>query len=610
MVSISRANRVHRPERVLAYIPDESFKITNSLYNSFCPQELLPYLYSFGTYDGIGTYRLSPKLSKEKGYSSVVGLEFRPNDPKVKIPENLDKITIPENDYLLVRCVYDDDFDYSLISEAVNLTLSKHPTISDNYKFLEKPVAVPVYVLKDQILVLHPIEIINQKTVINENSYSEVSKEDLFDYAQKDFITHYYNWTYMNQKLSSFGKNGVTDYCFVHFNVKDFNMINELFNHQTGNNHLCAITERIEECKDWIYFGARCDNDNFALMIKDMPDDEIIKKLTDFFEPISYLKNNPSYRIYYKCGVVTMMNCLNSGRRVSDYAKIAQSLCKKNNQTEIMFYTKEMHDKVMYSKQIKAYLDTALENEEFFIYLQPKINVETNTLEGAEALVRWNFKTKEILSPAKFIPYFETDDSISKIDSFVLKTVCKKLQEWKKQNLALYPISVNLSRKQIEKVNIVDHLREIVDSYEVDHSLIDFELTESATIDNTETIQDILEKLKALGFKISMDDFGTGYSSFSLLKDIPFDTLKIDKSFIDNIASTSTEQAQVCKDNIIIKHIISMSNELGYKCIAEGAETENQVERLKQMGCKVIQGFYFSKPIPLEEFENKYLVRK
>ena len=312
MVSISRANRVHRPERVLAYISDESFKITNSLYNGFCPEELLPYLYSFGTYDGIGTYRLSPELAKEKGFNSVVGLEFRPNDPKVKIPENLDKITIPENDYLLVRCVYDDDFDYSLISEAVNLTLSKHPTISDNYKFLENPVAVPVYVLKDQILVLHPIEIINQKTVINENSYSEVSKEDLFDYAQKDFITHYYNWTYMNQKLSSFGKNGVTDYCFVHFNVKDFNMINELFNHQTGNNHLCAITERIEECKDWIYFGARCDNDNFALMIKDMPDDEIVKKLTDFFEPISYLKNNPSYRIYYKCGVVTMMNCLNS----------------------------------------------------------------------------------------------------------------------------------------------------------------------------------------------------------------------------------------------------------------------------------------------------------
>ena len=387
-------------------------------------------------------------------------------------------------------------------------------------------------------------------------------------------------------------------------------MINEVFNHQTGNNHLCAITERIEECKDWIYFGARCDNDNFALMIKDMPDDEIVKKLTDFFEPISYLKNNPSYRIYYKCGVVTMMNCLNSGRRVSDYAKIAQSLCKKNNQTEIMFYTNEMHDKIMYSKQIKAYLDTALENEEFFIYLQPKINVETNSLDGAEALVRWNFKTKEILSPAKFIPFFETDDSISKIDSFVLKTVCKKLQEWKNQNLELYPISVNLSRKQIEKVNIVDHLRDIVDSYNVDHSLIDFELTESATIDNTETIQDILEKLKSLGFKISMDDFGTGYSSFSLLKDIPFDTLKIDKSFIDNITSTSTEQAQVCKDNIIIKHIISMSNELGYKCIAEGAETESQVERLKQMGCKVIQGFYFSKPIPLEEFENKYLTRK
>ena len=174
MVSISRANRVHRPERVLAYIPDESFKITNSLYNGFCPEELLPYLYSFGTYEGIGTYLLTPELAKEKGFSSVFGLEFRPNDPKVKIPEDLDKITIPENDYLLVRCVYDDDFNYSLITETVNLVLSKHPTISDNYKFLEKPVAVPVYVLKDQILVLYPIEIINQTKIINENSYSEV----------------------------------------------------------------------------------------------------------------------------------------------------------------------------------------------------------------------------------------------------------------------------------------------------------------------------------------------------------------------------------------------------------------------------------------------------
>ena len=609
MVSISRANRVHRPERVLAYIPDESFKITNSLYNSFCPQELLPYLYSFGTYDGIGTYRLSPELAKEKGCSSVVGLEFRPNDPKVKIPENLDKITIPENDYLLVRCIYDGDFDYSLIVEAVDLTLKTHPTITDKYEFIEEPVAVSVYLFKDQILVLYPINIVEQNKVINEKSYSEVSKKELFDFAQKDFITNYYNWTFMNQKLSSFGKEGVTDYCFVHFNVKDFNMINELFNHQAGNNHLCAITERIEECKEWIYFGARCDNDNFALMIKDMPDDEIVEKLTDFFAPISYLKENPSYKIYYRCGVVTMMNCLNSGRRVSDYAKIAQSLGKKNNQTEIVFYTKEMHDKVMYSKQIKAYLDTALRNEEFFIYLQPKINVETNTLEGAEALVRWNFKTKEILSPAKFIPYFETDDSISKIDTFVLKTVCKKLNEWKKQGLMLCPISVNLSRKQIEKINIVEHIREIVDSYEVNHSLIDFELTESAAIDNTESIQGILGNLKSLGFKISVDDFGTGYSSFSLLKDIPCDTLKIDKSFVDNVVSSDVDGV-VFKDNVIIKHIISLTQELGYKCIAEGAETKEQVERLKEMGCKVVQGYYFSKPIPMEEFEKKYLVRK
>ena len=609
MINISRANRVHRPERVLSYIPDESYEITNSLFKGTCPTEFLPYLYSFGTYDGIGTYRLSEEIAKQKGVKSVVGIEFRPDDPNVKIPENLDCITIPENDYLLVRCIYDGDFNHSLILDAVELTLSKHPTISDEYEFIENPVAITVYLEKDQILVLYPVKIQQDQNIISEQSLSSISKEDLLDFAQKDFITNYYNWTYMNQRLSSFGKEGVTDYCFVHFNVKDFNMINELFNHQAGNDHLCAITERIEECKDWIYFGSRCDNDNFALMIKDMPNDEIVKKMTEFFEPISYLKSHPTYKVYYKCGIVTMMSSLNAGRRVSDYAKIAQSLCKKPNQTEIMFYTKEMHDRVMYSKQIKAYLDTALKNNEFFIYLQPKINVETNSLEGAEALVRWNFKTKEILSPAMFIPYFETDDSISKIDTFVLTAVCKKLQEWKKQKLQLYPISVNLSRKQIEKINIVEHIKEIVDSYNIDHSLIDFELTESATIDNQESIQPILEELKSSGFKISMDDFGIGYSSFSLLKNIPFDTLKIDKSFVDNITSTSQEQSQVFKDNIIIKHIISMSNELGYKCIAEGAETESQVEKLKQLGCKVIQGYFFSKPLPIEEFETRYLIK-
>ena len=152
-------------------------------------------------------------------------------------------------------------------------------------------------------------------------------------------------------------------------------------------------------------------------------------------------------------------------------------------------------------------------------------------------------------------------------------------------------------------------MREIVDSYEVDHSLIDFELTESAAIDNTKSIQEILENLKSLGFKISVDDFGTGYSSFSLLKDIPCDTLKIDKSFVDNVVSSDVDGV-VFKDNVIIKHIISLSQELGYKCIAEGAETKEQVERLKEMGCKVVQGYYFSKPIPMDEFEKKYLVRK
>ncbi|MBR6341144.1 MAG: EAL domain-containing protein, partial [Treponema sp.] len=189
------------------------------------------------------------------------------------------------------------------------------------------------------------------------------------------------------------------------------------------------------------------------------------------------------------------------------------------------------------------------------------------------------------------------------IDDIVLQKVCAALARWKKEGKPLYPVSVNLSRNRLYDRDLISHLTQIVDSYDVEHKLIDFELTESAGYDNTDHMIRILEELQAEGFKISMDDFGTGYSSLSLLTRMPLNTLKIDKSFVDNV-STDREREE---DIIVIRHIISLAKELGFTCLAEGAESKNQVDRLRELGCEVIQGYYYSKPIAISEYEKKYL---
>ena len=301
--------------------------------------------------------------------------------------------------------------------------------------------------------------------------------------------------------------------------------------------------------------------------------------------------------------VKTMQKAMLLGNRVADAGKMAQALGQNHNKTEIIVYTDKMHNDVSWGNYIKAYVETAINNDEFVVYLQPKFDIQKEVIKGAEALIRWNYKNKEFLSPARFIPFFEKDGSIGKIDDIVLEKVCAALARWKKEGKPLYPISVNLSRNRLYDKDLISHLTEVVDSYGVAHELIDFELTESAGYDNTDHMISVLEELRSAGFKISMDDFGTGYSSLSLLTQMPLDTLKIDKSFVDNVSTPKEKE----EDIIVLRHIISLAKELGFICLAEGAESNPQVDRLRKLGCEVIQGYYYSKPIPMNEYEEKYL---
>ena len=602
MIRVTASLILHRPERVLYYLPEVNEHTKQCITDGLCPPALEKYYDDFGTYDEVGVFFLTPELQKITGQRYVVGIEYRKDDSRVIVPEGLPFVELPACNIVCKDVTYEYQLTEEVLEEIISYVGRMRDARDGDYRNISNGLVAAFY-SKGKLRIMTEVEIIEGRGRYLGSNPAIYSKEELYQIAFRDSITGFYNWAWMWESLSCYYKYGIKDYGFVHFDIKDFKMVNELYNHQVGNALLTRVTKNIEANSDWIYFGARCDNDNFALMIKDMPEEEISDKLYSFFDEISCLEDYPDYPIYYRCGVACMRTAMNTGDIVADCAKLAQASGQGINVTEVNFYNNEVYDNLLWGKQLKAYLDTAIEQDEFIVYLQPKMDIYKEHVVGAEALVRWNYKHKEFMTPFRFISHLELDDSIAKVDQVVLRKVCEKLSDWKAHGLPLIPISVNLSRKHMEIMNMAQTLAEIVDSFGIDHSLIEFELTESAAYENQSYMISVLDDLKRHGFQISMDDFGTGYSSFALLKEMPLDTLKIDKSFVDLIAANNDSQ----KIQVILRHIISMAKELGVHCIAEGAEEYEQVLTLKALGCDTVQGYYFSKPISTEEFEHKYL---
>lgn len=590
-------NHIFKPQRLLYYIQASESDITN-MYLGIIPDIFNQYKESFGTYDSPGIFRI--KLNNLD--MRVIGIEFRKDDSRIIYPANLECIELPASFMMGIDITSDISLDCDKVNEIIS-EFKPQESVLYSWPFLRKeetPSVVEVFTNDNKNRIYVTAKATEKSYNFIPETPQENTHEELYKKAYLDPITGYYNWNHIKPYLEGFGLKGIQDFAFVHFDVKDFKTLNEIYSHHVANNLLRRIVKKITE-QEWIYQGARCDNDNFALMIKDMPDDEIKEKLSAFFEELSVLPEDPTYSIFFRCGVVPMRNSLLLSDRVPDGAKLVQKMGTKFNSTEILFYTDKIHDEILWGKKIKTYLNTAIANDEFLVYLQPKFDINSETIIGAEALVRWNYQKKGLLPPIKFIPYLEREGSIGKVDDIVLHKVCQYLKKWKEEGIPLHPISVNLSRKQLEKQNLIEHLAAIVDSYGIDHNLIDFELTESATFSNQVYMMSLLSKLKNKGFKISMDDFGTGYSSLSLLTEMPLDTLKIDKSFVDGI-DTELDNTKECT---LVKCIISMAKELNFHCLAEGAENQNQIEKLRNFGCETIQGYYYSKPLPVEEYELK-----
>lgn len=289
--------------------------------------------------------------------------------------------------------------------------------------------------------------------------------------------------------------------------------------------------------------------------------------------------------------------------QMCNYAASAKNSIRDCEISAYAMFNKELLDQQLWEHHVEACMDEALAKEEFQVYLQPKYDPISGSLRGAEALIRWISPTDGFVSPGRFIPIFERNGFITRIDDYMISHVAAQQAKWIAEGKQVVPVSVNVSRAHFTQADLAEHIRDLVDEYGIPHSVIEIELTESAFFDDKGALLSTVNKLKSYGFEISMDDFGAGYSSLNSLKDLPLDVLKLDAEFFRGNNSDN-------RGEVVVSEAIKLAKNLDMRIVAEGVEKKEQVDFLAANGCDMIQGFYFAKPMPIADFEQKHYTAK
>lgn len=384
----------------------------------------------------------------------------------------------------------------------------------------------------------------------------------------------------------------------ISLDIDDFKFINELLGYEEGNQLIRYIhTVLADWCgSDEIY--AHQSADMFVALVDGHDHNELCCRLEELCSRLQSYSIWPQNRlaIVPAIGVFQMRDRSLSLDFCLDCAGIARKSRKGKFAFHYAFYDERVKEEIYRNKRIEAVMKSALENGEFTAYYQPQYDADTKRIVGAEALVRWVRPEGEIISPGDFIPLFEKNGFISELDRYMFRAVCGQQKVWEAQGYDVVPISVNVSRMLLYDLNFVENYNQIREETGVEVNCVEIEITESVFFDNQPRLLDTIRHLHQSGYRILLDDFGTGYSSMAMLNNMSFDTLKIDKSFVDNIGDE--------RGNKIVDGIIRLAGSLGLSTIAEGVETGEQYEYLKTRGCDVIQGYYFGRPMTAEAFEK------
>lgn len=434
----------------------------------------------------------------------------------------------------------------------------------------------------------HP-DIINfrVKNAIDKSKVRELEYDALTDvYTQQKF-------TQATREMLDNGKG--KKFAYIHFDVERFKIINSFYGSKEGDRLISKVGQvvrEIMECYEKECTYGRITGDIFGICLEF----EDVKELSDIVEKMqSRIKR--FFVLYYletTAGIYVIEDNSMELSAIYENANLAAQKCKGQYLFHEAFYTKEMGEKVLREQAIMDTMDAALQDEQFIVYFQPKYELKKYSPSGAEALVRWQKKDGTIVPPNEFIPLFERNGFIIKLDCYVWEKVCQFIRKELDAGRTPEPISVNVSRVHLYNPKFLETLVDLVEKYKISPKYLNLELTESAFFDNVRLMQNAVKYLHKAGFTVFMDDFGSGYSSLNILKDIDLDVIKIDMKFL----SKGGEE----KGMKILEAVITMAKSLHMPVIAEGVEEKQQVQMLKRLGCHYIQGYYFARPMPQEKY--------
>ena len=419
-------------------------------------------------------------------------------------------------------------------------------------------------------------------------------------YHESDF--NMYNLKQFMKIAQMLCRSGQIDqFAVIRFNLKHFSAVNQYIGRKLGTVVMKKFVDLVDEIlTDENELVCRIGGDNFLTLVKN----EKLYHVLDILcgANIDYDDTqNESVFITATMGIYIIKNIGSTilPTDIMDRVSMAAQIAKNSPNTDIVYFDDSLFARVKHNNEISASFPKALEDKEFLVYYQPKVNVDGRHVAGAEALCRWKHNGR-LVSPGEFIPVLEQGRDICKLDFYMLDAVCSDIRRWLDSGMNVVRISVNLSRLHLSNTHtdLLEHIVGIVDRHRVPHKYIEIELTETTTDVEFKDLKNIIGGLQRSGFSTSVDDFGIGYSSLNLIKELPWNVLKLDKSLLPD-----KDDENPVQKGIMFNYIVAMAQEMGLECISEGVETKEQVQLLADNKCNLAQGFYFDRPLPVEEFE-------
>ena len=429
---------------------------------------------------------------------------------------------------------------------------------------------------------------------------NQMKNRKLYKSAYIDPVTLLGNENYFKEFSGIFLNSSKENKFVIIVDINKFKFINNLYGYDFCNKLLNIFGEKIKTGIPKNNITCRMHNDVFAVILE--YDKDIKQILEKIYNDVSVLNiDNVIINLSISMGVYKIKKSDTDINKILDKAYIAHKQIKGTYSNYYYMFDEALENSLINEEKIEATMEEALKNKEFKVIYQPKFSTSDEKIVGAESLVRW-YKNNSVIMPNDFIPIFEKNKFILKLDLYIFEQVCKDLAYWKEEFNANLKVSVNVSKEHFVDENFIEKYVEIVNKYNIDRKNLELEITESATIDKNIDVVKIANKIKSYGFSISLDDFGTGYSSLAMLQELPIDVIKIDKIFVD--------KADYKSDKNIINYMVLIAKQLNTEIVVEGVETKEQADFIKALHCDIIQGYYYSKPIEKEKIEEYFRIKQ